>query len=431
MKKVFIGVLAALMLVAFTACDNTTPTYKVPISMTAQASKADYLVGETLAAEDITATVYYSDGSSQAFTGVELGVADKTIVAGVNNASVEFGLGNAAVTAPSGSSKSNNVTAVVSVMGYSVDSAVLADLPTTAVWDSEENKATADLSSVSVTVSYNNGTTRVMTEDEFSLSFDMTSIGAGDKGVPAVELKLFGTSDISGKVKLPADYEITVSEGADGNFDDTRTPITYEIVLTDEAGNPVEAGKTYYFGQKISYAINKVDADGDDEPAAKDTDYVFVGTAPVTEGSVTLGADNLKAPVTYTVAFLGSANTMSFTIPQAEDYIASIDRIVPKTSGGPSPNTTASAAQYDFYAKMASDPDAAEAVIVTTGFSAQIIDSKVPAQPATGEQPIEYTPKFEVKFGMLIDGVYSSNGNSNNGQPITTQAYTIQPVSSN
>ena len=45
MKKVFIGVLAALMLFAFVACDNNA-SVKVPTGMTLAVSRTAYLEGE-------------------------------------------------------------------------------------------------------------------------------------------------------------------------------------------------------------------------------------------------------------------------------------------------------------------------------------------------------------------------------------------------
>ena len=66
MKKVFIGVLAALMLFAFTACDNGTSSDYVEktIVMIEASTTSEYLVGETPNPADFTFTGYTATGSA-------------------------------------------------------------------------------------------------------------------------------------------------------------------------------------------------------------------------------------------------------------------------------------------------------------------------------------------------------------------------------
>ena len=61
-KKVFIGFLAALMLFAFTACDNGTNPINVIRSVSAEADDTVYLPGETVDPSKFTYTVLYYDG---------------------------------------------------------------------------------------------------------------------------------------------------------------------------------------------------------------------------------------------------------------------------------------------------------------------------------------------------------------------------------
>ena len=420
-KSILIGMLAVLMLLAFTACNNEVPTYKVPISMTAQASKTEYLVGETLDASTVTATVYYSDGSTQTFTGTDVGASTEKINEGINNVPVWFGTGEKETT---GSYKKGTVGASVSVMGYSVESATVTGLPTAATWDETTKKPSLDLSNASVVVSYN-GTTRTLSSDEYELVIDISSIGAGQKDAPSsMTLAVFGT-DVSTKTTWPEDYEVSVPNYADGDFDETRTPITYTVEVK-KGTESVVSGGTYYIGETITYEVYKVDADGDKEAATPDTDYVFVGTKPASK-SIELKADNLKGAVTYKISVLGSSSTMSITIPKATDYVKEITSIVPKTEGGPRPGGIASDSNYNFMGRMASAEASSEPIVLTTGFKAQIIDSDVPAQPAAGSPAVSFAPRFEVRYGMYVDGEYA---NSTGDNPIVAQAYEI-PAATN
>ena len=76
MKKVFIGVLAALMLFAFTACENSTPNtplYGKSVMAVTLTEQPDYIVGyDTIKPEDLNVRVTYNDNSYTDYTGVEL-----------------------------------------------------------------------------------------------------------------------------------------------------------------------------------------------------------------------------------------------------------------------------------------------------------------------------------------------------------------------
>ena len=82
MKKVFIGVLAALMLFAFTACENSTPNtplYGKSVMAVTLLDQPDYIKGyDTIKAADLKIRVTYNDNSYTDYTGVELKVADGT-----------------------------------------------------------------------------------------------------------------------------------------------------------------------------------------------------------------------------------------------------------------------------------------------------------------------------------------------------------------
>ena len=178
-KSILIGVLAALMLFAFVACEQQIPTYKVPTGLSISTAKTNYIVGETLDTSAFTGTVRYSDGSSDTLAGSELSLSvpaqDGKIVANANKVTATYGAGENAVEA----------TAVV--YGNYVSAAVIGNLPTSVAQASASGNAEQAISAdgVTVTVTYA-GETRELTagEYELTLSADTTApTAAGGTGV--------------------------------------------------------------------------------------------------------------------------------------------------------------------------------------------------------------------------------------------------------
>ena len=91
-KSILIGVLAALMLFAFTACDNgapTSPLYGKEIQGVSPVSAPDYVAGEKIDPSAITLRVNFNDNTYAEFKGSELGMKlDTALVAGSNAATV-------------------------------------------------------------------------------------------------------------------------------------------------------------------------------------------------------------------------------------------------------------------------------------------------------------------------------------------------------
>ena len=94
MKKVFIGVLAALMLFAFTACDNKAPQAPLmgnQIEGIELVSAPDYLTYETIDPAKVQLNVIKNDGSKIPYTGTELQMeVPTTLKAGANAVKVTY-----------------------------------------------------------------------------------------------------------------------------------------------------------------------------------------------------------------------------------------------------------------------------------------------------------------------------------------------------
>ena len=188
-KKVFIGVLTALMLFAFTACDSQVPGYKVAVGITAETSKTEYLVGEIIDPSTIIATVEFSDGSTQTFTGAQLGVSAVAMDEGSEPVTVTYGAslsqgGDSSVSAPS---------ATVTLMGYEAEKITIANLPTTAAWDTTSSKPVIDQSGITAVVEYNDGKVRELNSGDFEILYSALTAGTEDQVVTVTGVKIFGT----------------------------------------------------------------------------------------------------------------------------------------------------------------------------------------------------------------------------------------------
>ena len=405
-KSILTIVLAAMMLLAFTAC-NDQVTYKVPVGMTAEASKTEYLVGETFDPSTVTITVDYSDGSSRTMSGTDVGMASgKFDAAGYVSIPVEYG-----TTTSAGTSK---LTASVSVIAYSVEKATVSSLPATGTFSG--NEVTIDDSAVSVAVSYNNGQgTRTLAAGEFEVKADITTPAAGKQDAN-VSLEVFGKSVTA---VTPDTWEITLTKEtkAPGTYDPEKADgMIVRLSYVDADGETQTANGTsssaasltgtFYVNDVINWEVYLIDEDDNVQAAVEGTDYWFQGAEPASK-AIELGEDNLTAAKDYTVV-LSDNTTVKFTIPQAKDYVTRIGKITPKADFT-SVSSSVSKANYDFEVEFASgkkegtklDGNGSNVIASgtvtpgTTYIQVKILDDEVPA----GDAFYSYTPRIEVSFG--------------------------------
>ena len=397
MKKVFIGVLAALMLFAFTACDNQMG-YKTPVGISAVASQTEYLEGETFDPSTVSIVVDYSDGSSRTMTGAEAGLATAVIEEGVNTYTVSYGVQTQYTSAPE---------TMITVMGYKADSAVISNLPTTGTL--KDGKVDVDFSATTVTVSYNNGKTRTLEAGEYKITPSIKA--SAGKQTATAALTVFEKPVSS--TTTPATWEVTVSAAPveEGEYDATKAD-GLTVKYTDDKGNDITssiADGTFYVNDKINWEVYLVDEDGNTKVATENTDYWFANGKKPASKSVTLGKDNLKAAISYTVVPLDGSD-VTITIPKATDYVASIKGIYPLAQGGPTNGTAATLSNFEFTYALASDPD----VTVETPIQGSAIGSAetriagVILDPTVPEDLTTYKPRFAMTWGKPVDGKLSS-----------------------
>ena len=214
MKKVFIGVLAALMLFAFTACENSTPNtplYGKSVMAVTLTEQPDYIVGyDTIKPEDLKVRVTYNDNSYTDYTGVELkaSVSDNLI--------------------------GNELTAVgITVPGVVVDS-------TNGVGYSVTVKAyQPDKANITVDVSGAEQKTIALTASEISLEGVTATVPYGNGSSKTYDVeKVFGQDKITFGGKTVADFgykagaEVNVAEALEGKANATISGLLDKVTGT-------------------------------------------------------------------------------------------------------------------------------------------------------------------------------------------------------
>ena len=227
-KSIFVVALAALMLIAFTACEQ--PVYKVPTGLSVTSTRTAYLAGESIDMSTITGTLEYSDGSTRSVSGSELSVLS------AGNGKFEFGY--------------SNLKATLEFTEYAVTditSLAISGLPTTVVKDS----TTVDVKGVATLP---NGETS-------NVDVELTITGVGTVGAsvePTISTYTIaigeGVAISKDKVTGIDDWKVTVVTGED--FDATKI-----TSIKVEQTNPNADGKQWVL-DTVSYKVIATDVNG-------------------------------------------------------------------------------------------------------------------------------------------------------------------------
>ena len=257
MKKSISAILvAALMLFAFTACEQQMPTITGdPVGMTATVSKTNYLVGQEVDLSTVSATVDFSGNVSKTFAGTELTFfGDKEITAGENTLSFAYGK-----VATSGSNPTGDyVGASVTVYGYTARSVTLNNMPTEAV-KGTDGTITLDTSAVTATVVDEKGNTYEVAADDVDVGAAVAAkVGSQDVTISSVSVygeNVLASTETTG-------FKVTVSEGTtpEKTFTGYTLDVTSKAWITD----------TYAWTLYENYS------DGSKVPAATDSTWSTV-----------------------------------------------------------------------------------------------------------------------------------------------------------
>ena len=220
MKKVFIGVLAALMLFAFTACEQSMPSYKQVEYVTLDQTQA-FIEYQPLTAKAFSVTVHYLDGSQDVFPGTgRVSFVDSTAA-------------NAGVV--------SNATAKAGVYAKAT---VAGESDTIGIKFVEATAFTATVTAADVTRTYEQvGSTNEYVPSEAHVSLTVT--GATLTGDENASWTLT-TAEIASKITAPKDVKLTSEEQM------TVGTVSKEVTLSLTANENIEYTTTVSVNVKAS-----------------------------------------------------------------------------------------------------------------------------------------------------------------------------------
>ena len=222
-KSILTIVLAALMLIGFTACEQAV--YKVPTGLSVTATRTGYLAGESIDINTISGTLEYSDGSTRSISGSELSVVSAGQGAGVYV--VSYG----------------NLTATLEVTEYAVnkiETLAVSDLPATV----KANNTTVEVEGIATLP--NGDTSNV----DVTLTIDALA-QVGTTAEPNITAYKVNTTPYTGKVTGTDDWQVTVISAGEFDITDIKSiSVTYVNTTTPDAS----AG-TYYVDDVVTYKV--------------------------------------------------------------------------------------------------------------------------------------------------------------------------------
>ena len=245
-KSILIGVLAALMLFAFTACDNSTPEAPIYGNATvvgaSLASAPVYLEGDTFDASDITVSVLLNVGEPIVYTGDEVSAkrtGDKPLEAGANSVTV---------TVPGATAPYNVTVYAYKPEAYTVNLASTQNTISLA-------KPELSLDGITVNTTYDGGKT--VTRDLEDMP-----------GLSAVTGELVANTLVSGKKVNDIIDVAAILKEAVKDVDTITINGSWSLTVTEES-NPVTnvsialSDKSEYFTVGTTYSTLKDDANLD------------------------------------------------------------------------------------------------------------------------------------------------------------------------
>ena len=342
MKKcILIGALAALMLFAFTACDNQVSITGTPVGMTATVSKANYLVGQEIDLSTVSAVVDFSGNVSKTFSGNEVSFVGNSAATDPDDDPLEVKAGANKLTFAYGSVSDDKVSgaqAMVTVYGYNAKTVTLNNMPTTAAKTNNDGTITLDTSAVTATVVDEKGNTYEVGADDVVVAasvagkagtqtVSITSVSVYEKDVTSATTKTGFTVEVSDQTTTSAVNGLLVRwEKADGTV--VETPYVDQLTGDDAVTLKVY---TTIDGKISGNALATTAYDVYGSVSALPT----TGTLPVQEDAVEVTIVYSADPsVTTTYRYYGVdyAKTLAVTLKSSTDVAqgASVSTVIEK-----------------------------------------------------------------------------------------------------
>ena len=380
-KSISVILVAALMLFAFTACEQQVPNFltKTP-SVVVIEQVGDVFATSEATPSDFNVVVTFEDGTETTYPGLNLvDITDDKVTAKVGSVTGE---GYVALSKVTGVESLTPDKELEIVQG----SDTVATVPTTVI----------------VNYTNHNGESKTYEKQYSTLeykitdsAFDKDSAKVGDK----VEVKV-SVSPATG-ISKEFEFEATVvaktsTTYVDSLFDHLEVVYTYE----DSTG-AAYTGSTHWVGDKVSIAINAVDSNGNKNTSlTADKDYYWKdGKKPA---NLTDIAISLTSKATYTVIDAKGRDEVVVEIVNGTDYVTDV-AVAPKANEKFTIGKQATLDQFDFTVTLASnDAEAAKSWNYNSSNIVAFVNPTV-AKDSSGN----YTPQFLVKYGKDLAEVKS------------------------
>ena len=354
MKKVFIGVLAALMLIAFTACEQTPVELPKAVVSATIRQEGVFLVGQPFDASKFVVDVTYSDGSVVPLTGTNVTV--ETGASAVVNGQT--------VTAIAGKDlKGQDVTVKTSLVAYDIESlSVAGKLPEIAYANGVENPS-ANLkkyaSDLTVSANYIDSTGVLQSVELAGSAWTITRDNMTDGAPSEDEPTKTGSATINGgfgtntkSTTISATFTYVAPEDTESTYEWFDHQIVYGQVAASKTVSYVQRGE---FDADDMIKLYKVYAPegatelGDDYYLVPLTtsDYITSGltlklASPYTNASITNDISDRfgtasTANVNFAMTYVGNEGTGAYATKTAVDgsvVIADLESVTANTVDG-------------------------------------------------------------------------------------------------
>ena len=319
-KSVLIGVLAALMLFAFVACENSpVQNYKMLTGITAEGD-GYYLEGETPSVSDFTFYKVYSDYSKEALTDVENIKMGKVGAPTAGKASVSFTYNDLNVT--NGSVSVNAITADDIVAdSFKVDASEAKVDYFAQLASSKDEYKKLSKTGLTATFQYTNEDDEKVTKtvDDSVLTITTTEIGTtvGPKDV---------TVQLGSLTTITDTYKVTVNaNGVKSMEADINPDYVYYVGGTGLSKDDVKVNLVYDSGEKVA-AVENTDVRFD---AAIGGSYATTSVANLTPNKDNVPtylfyAKYVNTTPNYSESIKGEIAPIPMSVPVREKVVESI-----------------------------------------------------------------------------------------------------------
>ena len=344
MKKVFIGVLAALMLFSFIACDANANRPWNEIGKTVIAARivsgdTNYLFGESFDPSRYQVEITYSDLTKETMSGDGILAADASqwVNAGPKDVSVVYGGTSAGLTLKVYVYEAS----AVKISGATTSFAYISDMAT-------ENWGVTDDSIVVTAVYGPNNAEKILTKGTADGTYTIT--GAKVDTAPTTDdVEVEVTVAVNGSSAATEKYDVKITPASSKEPGESATISSISVEMKETVASPFVQRAVFNADNVTVYAVY---SDGAKVDVTDDS--VITLSTKLTGITGLTGADRypaaanvtINASYTYTtddVTLVEETKTGSKQIDLREDYITGLSATAPATAvtGGATPDVSA------------------------------------------------------------------------------------------